>query len=197
MGRVLAALCVFACIFLHANRAFAYEEIKNPFFLDYQTEIPQWSNGKFDWCYTHYKRIGVFSCLKATRGYAQAYIGPTVEFSNWLRLGAGAGFEAGRKEALSARYGGFVDMRRDRVDFTVQLETGKRGFWYRGVLEAEVGSSPFFGLSMGVMAEKLDGAGPRIALDMRKAYTKIWVAPLYNWEEKEVCAKVGARVIFY
>lgn len=200
MKMPLVILSVAVSIFGFSQTASADEEIKNPFFLDYQrsldkpVEIDGFKTYKADWCYTQYDQRfpGFFSCLNTRYKYAEAYVGPTLEL--WeIQAGAGFGFEAGGNEKLSQRLAGFLRYRFERVSIYLLAETGGSGPRYRA--EADVGVAKL--LTLGAVYERSDGVGPRVKLTIPTAYTQVWYAPLYDPETKKTSNIIGAHIIFW
>jgi len=200
MKKAFLALSLLAGIAAYPGMAFADEEVKDPFFLDYQRSLEKpfemggFKTFKADWCYTQYDNRfpGFFSCLNTRHKYAEAYVGPTFEFGE-IQAGAGLGFEAGASEKMSQRLAGFLRYRFKRVSVYVLAETGGSGPRYKA--EADVGVAKL--LTLGAVYEKSDGVGPRVKIAIPTAYTQVWYAPLYNPETKEVSNVIGAHIILY
>lgn len=200
MEKVFLAFSLFLGIAAYPNAVLADEEIKNPFFLDYQRsldkpiEMDGFKTYKADWCYTQYDQRfpGFFSCLNTRHKYAKAYMGPTFEYGE-IRAGAGFGFEAGENEKLSQRLAGFLRYRFERVSVYLLAETGGSGPRYRAEADVKVAKL----IALGAIYEKSDGIGPRVRIIIPTAYTEVWVAPLYDPEEKKFEGVAGAHFIFW
>ena len=63
-------------------------------------------------------------------------------------------------------------------------EYGGSGLWYKAVATYDVGP-----VSLGAMAQRFDGVGPRIGANY--AHFELWAAPLYDFESASACGLVG------
>lgn len=219
MKILLRALGVLACMAVGARTARADEEIKNPFFLDYQRSASRgFEEFRADWCYTSYsqKFPAFFSCVNARHGYGAAYLGPEASFRS-VRVGAGVGFEAQDGEEVRERYAAFVRGERGRIFFyglveagggllyrkgKVRWEQGEGDMRYRAEVDCRVTAIKFpsptpMDISLGALYENEDGVGPRLKVKIPNMYTEVWVASLYHVERKEMNYVMGMHVIFF
>jgi hypothetical protein len=221
MKKALVVLCMMVAISASANppAQAGEEEIKNPFFLDYQRSVSRgFEEFRADWCYTNYSRRfpGFFSCVNARHGYGEAYLGPMASFG-LLDVGAGMGFEAQDGENIRGRYAIFVRREYGRLYFHGLMESEggslyrRRGIrWKDGEGEARYRAEIDFrvaaiklptptpmDISLGALYENGDGVGPRLKVRIPNVYTKVWAASLYHVERREMNYVVGAHVIFY
>lgn len=235
MKKAIVLLCMMATASAGADppAQAAEEEIKNPFFLDYQRSASRgFEEFRADWCYTSYSRRfpGFFSCVSARHGYGEAYLGPMASFG-LLDVGAGVGFEAEDGEEVHGRYAVFMRRERGILFFYGLVETGggslhqgskagsgrervgipvsavrwrggKGEIRVRGEIDWRVTAIKLptptpMDISLGALYENEDGVGPRLKVRIPNMYTKVWAAPLYHAERREMNYVMGAHVIFY
>jgi hypothetical protein len=114
-------------------------------------------------------------------GYGEAYIGPTWSPTAHFSLGIAGGLETADDpwRVMAYSMAGYRSLHLLGV-----VEYGGSGLWYKGVVSYAIGP-----VSIGAMAQRFDGLGPRIAVS--RWNLELWAAPLYDFEAKSPSALVG------
>lgn len=126
-------------------------------------------------------RLSVTATLVVTPDYGEAYIGPTWMPSEHFSLGIAGGIEIADDPW---RVAGTLYGRHKRLWALGIVEYGGTGLWYKALASYDVGP-----VSLGVLAQRFDGIGPRIA-GSYKGF-ELWAAPLYDPEAQVPNLLVG------
>lgn len=114
-------------------------------------------------------------------GYAETYIGPTWSPTVHFSLGIAGGMETADDpwRVMAYSMAGYMSLHLLGV-----VEYGGSGLWYKGVASYAIGP-----VSIGAMAQRFDGLGPRLAVS--RWNLELWAAPLYDIEAKSPSVLVG------
>lgn len=146
--------------------------------------------------------FGIYSFFYVDRQYAEALVGPLFALNESLVIGVGAGIE--QWPTGSWRVGGMIAFGgyESRLVSTTFVETGASGFWAR--TEFAWRPSVFCPgpddpdlerciIGVGLLADTLIGAGPRVEINTPKLPLQVWAAPLVD-PDGEPSAACGIRL---
>lgn len=120
------------------------------------------------------EHLSVSGTAVVAPGYAEMYLGPTWSPMKILSLGVAAGIETSDSPW---RLAGTVTISHGKSWGIGIVEYGGSGLWYKGLVTYSFGH-----VSVGAIAQRFDGIGPRIAGSY--GGFELSVAPLYDSEAK-------------
>lgn len=126
-------------------------------------------------------KLSVTATFVASPSYAEVYVGPTWSPAAIFSIGVAGGMETAE---APWRAMGYASLHYKSLHLLGIAEYGGSGLWYKAVATYDVGP-----VSLGAMAQRFDGVGPRIGANY--AHFELWAAPLYDSESASVCGLVG------
>lgn len=103
----------------------------------------------------------------------------TDKFGFSIGVGGGSAFYPGEtgEWGLEGRYAAFAETSSGPVTLSAYYENGEsEEVWYQGLLEIRASNL----ISVGAIAQKDDGVGPKFAVHVPTLRTNIWVAPMFS-----------------
>lgn len=135
------------------------------------------------------KGFGISYFLLVEPGWAEAYVGPTYSPKPWISIGLSAGIEQNKPLFRGA---GSLWLGHKKTSFLFLWEKGfgKGNYWYKATLSYQ--AQPSF--AIGLVAWRFTGIGPIFTYEIPKSDIRLWVAPTYDLEVKDV--HTNTRIVF-
>ena len=127
--------------------------------------------------------LSVTATLVVSPDWSEAYVGPTWNPIKGFSLGVAGGIESADAPWRAMTYS---SISHGNLSLLGIVEYGGSGYWYKASATYGLGS-----ISIGALAQRFDGVGPRIAYAHSRSNLQIWAAPLYDPEEKAPKALLG------
>ncbi len=135
------------------------------------------------------KGLGISYFLLVEPGWAEAYAGPTYAPVDWIQMGVSVGLETA-KPALRGAGSLWLGHKKTSFLFLWEKGFGKGNYWYKATLSYQAQPS----LAIGLVAWRFTGIGPIFTYEIPKCDIKLWVAPTYDFEVKDIHS--NTRIVF-
>ncbi|MFA6018377.1 MAG: hypothetical protein WCT28_00495 [Patescibacteria group bacterium] len=127
--------------------------------------------------------LSVTATFVVSPNWSEAYVGPTWSPKKSISLGIAGGIESADAPWRVMAYSSISNK---KLSFLGIAEYGGSGPWYK--VSASYKAEP---VTIGVLAQRFDGIGPRIGYSLSRPSLDVWAAPLYDLESRSPKALVG------
>jgi hypothetical protein len=124
-----------------------------------------------------------FAYVCMSKGWSEAYVGPTVKLTDFAGIGVGAGIESGRK---NLRFGSFLWAAKGKTSVFCVLEEGGSGQWHKVSADYLVGKN----LKVGLVEQSNLGLGISSELKLNEQYV-IRVTEFLHGKELKVAFTIA------